>query len=133
MFSHSLSIARLPHLRPSLLRPFSSAPSLLNSFSRPSPLPLPRAEQQEFEELLRRVQNPARASAADHKDGANVQPEEMSMHPDYRPKPRPSWEGKTNPNTGEVDGPKHEPLEHGTSSRFVVLIGSPGCAMVGQS
>lgn len=119
MFSHSLSIARLPHLRPSLpLRPFSTTPSPLTSFSRPSPLPLPRADQQEFEELLRRVQNPARPSAA----GADAQADEASMHPDYRPKPKSKWQGKTNPTTGEVDGPKHEPLEHGQFA-----LGCPGC------
>lgn len=100
-----------------LSRSFSSLPPRFSSFSRPSPLPLPRAQQQEFEELLRKVQNPARASAVNLSDpDANVQPEELSMHPDYRPKPKPRWEGKVNPETGEVNGPKAEPLAHGEQS-----------------
>lgn len=130
----SLCIARLPHLRPSaslLTRTRTLAsPSLalLNSFSRPSPPPLPRAQQQEFEELLRRVQNPARASASDlaaEGGNSNVQPGEEQLHPDYRPRPKPKWAGKVNPQTGEVDGPKQEPLEHG-ESRFAGVLGARG-------
>lgn len=35
------------------------------------------------------------------------------MHPDYRRTPAPTFEGEINPSTGEVGGPKREPLVHG--------------------
>lgn len=34
------------------------------------------------------------------------------MHPDARRKPRPEFDGETNPNTGEIGGPKNDPLKH---------------------
>lgn len=39
-------------------------------------------------------------------------PEKGDMHPDARRKPRPEFEGETNPNTGEVGGPKNDPLKY---------------------
>ncbi|GAA5886180.1 hypothetical protein JCM5296_003510 [Sporobolomyces johnsonii] len=80
------------------------------SFSRPSPPPLPPQQQREFEELLRRVNAPASQPAADLKLD---QPEELELHPDYRARPKAQFEGATNPETGEVGGPKNEPLTHG--------------------
>lgn len=35
------------------------------------------------------------------------------MHPDFRKAPTPLFEGEVNPETGEVGGPKREPLKHG--------------------
>lgn len=35
------------------------------------------------------------------------------MHPDAYKKPEPEFEGDVNPKTGEVNGPKNEPLKHG--------------------
>lgn len=32
------------------------------------------------------------------------------IHPDARRKPKPDFEGETNPQTGEVGGPKKDPL-----------------------
>lgn len=32
------------------------------------------------------------------------------MHPQYRAKPKPDFEGDVNPETGEVGGPKKDPL-----------------------
>ncbi|GAA5920140.1 hypothetical protein JCM1841_004457 [Sporobolomyces salmonicolor] len=81
-----------------------------NSFSRPSPPPLPPQQQREFEELLRRVNAPASPPAADVK---LHQPEESEFHPDYRARPKANFEGEVNPETGEVGGPKNEPLTHG--------------------
>ncbi|GAA5850776.1 hypothetical protein JCM8547_009087 [Rhodosporidiobolus lusitaniae] len=81
----------------------------LSSFSRPSPPLLPPKEQREFEELLRRVNAPASAPTEGF-----AQPEgEEVQHPDYRARPKAQFEGETNPRTGEVGGPKREPLEHG--------------------
>ena len=33
------------------------------------------------------------------------------MHPQYRAKPKPDFEGDVNPETGEVGGPKKDPLK----------------------
>lgn len=77
--------------------------------NRPGPPPLSRAEQREFEELQRRVNTPASAPLATKLQ----QPEEQAMHPDFRKAPTPQFEGEVNPETGEVGGPKREPLKHG--------------------
>ncbi|GAA6030027.1 hypothetical protein JCM8097_009221 [Rhodosporidiobolus ruineniae] len=82
-----------------------------SSFSRPSPPPLPPQQQREFEELLRRVNAPA--SATEEEQHRFDQPERDEVHPDYRARPKPQFEGDRNPITGEVGGPKNEPLTHG--------------------
>ncbi|SNX83826.1 uncharacterized protein MEPE_02534 [Melanopsichium pennsylvanicum] len=63
-------------------------------FNRPGPPPLPPQEQKEFEKLVKQKQ----------KKG--------DMHPDARRKPRPEFQGEENPNTGEVGGPKNDPLKY---------------------
>lgn len=37
-------------------------------------------------------------------------PEAGELHPDARRKPTPDFEGETNPATGEIGGPKKDPL-----------------------
>lgn len=96
------------------LRSFSSLPPLLGSFNRPAPPALPPQQQREFEELIRRQAAPASKPI----DGTNLsQPEEgeLELHPDYRARPKAKFEGDRNPETGEVGGPKNEPLQHGES------------------
>lgn len=34
------------------------------------------------------------------------------MHPDARRKPKAEFEGEANPNTGEIGGPKNDPLKY---------------------
>ncbi|BGP22127.1 DUF1674 domain protein [Rhodotorula toruloides] len=89
------------------LRPLSttSAPPS-DAFSRPAPPSLPPHLQREFEELIKRVQTPA-ASDVKLEEGEEV------LHPDLRRKPKPQFEGDRNPETGEVGGPKNDPLTHG--------------------
>ncbi|BGO88830.1 hypothetical protein NBRC10512_002187 [Rhodotorula toruloides] len=77
-----------------------------DSFSRPAPPSLPPHLQREFEELVKRAQTPA-ASDVKLEEGEEV------LHPDLRRKPKPQFEGDRNPETGEVGGPKNEPLTHG--------------------
>ncbi|EJD02600.1 uncharacterized protein FOMMEDRAFT_65032, partial [Fomitiporia mediterranea MF3/22] len=64
--------------------------------NRPKPPPLLPKDQREFEELVR-------AAASTN----------SALHPDARRPPPPEFEGDTNPVTGEVGGPKREPLRHG--------------------
>ncbi|GAA5839240.1 hypothetical protein JCM5353_008546 [Sporobolomyces roseus] len=94
-------------------RSFSSLPPRLGSFNRPAPPSLPPQQQREFEELIRRQSAPASKPI----DGTThlSQPEEgeLELHPDYRARPKAKFEGDRNPETGEVGGPKNEPLQHG--------------------
>jgi hypothetical protein len=68
--------------------------------NRPSPPPLPREEQREFERLLQAAQTPL-----------SVKDEELDMHPDARMRIEPDFEGDVNPRTGERGGPRKEPVK----------------------
>ena len=89
--------------------------NLSNSpLNRPSPPPLPPKEQREFEELVRAAAMPAASSASDGAAAAQARVEKGDeLHPDARRTPPPEFEGDTNPVTGEVGGPKREPIRHG--------------------
>ncbi|KAF5354714.1 hypothetical protein D9756_005343 [Leucocoprinus leucothites] len=71
------------------------------NLNRPAPPPLPREQQREFEELLRKAQTPLAQSSS------SVSPE---LHPDAREPIQPEFEGEQNPITGERGGPKREPI-----------------------
>lgn len=116
-------------------RTFSSQPALRNSsdgkppfaFSRgPAPPPLPKEEQEIFEELQRKStgafstprstpkinQSPDSEPASDSAEiKATGKGEEL--HPDVRYGVQPEFEGEKNPQTGEIGGPKNEPLRWG--------------------
>ncbi|KWU45769.1 hypothetical protein RHOSPDRAFT_32698 [Rhodotorula sp. JG-1b] len=102
-------------------RSYSSAleatPSRQSDFSRPAPPALPPHLQREFDELVKRAQTPAAPGVKLESDaeGANASraDPEQEMHPDLRRKPKPEFEGDRNPVTGEIGGPKIEPLKHG--------------------
>ncbi|GAA5910892.1 hypothetical protein JCM6882_001922 [Rhodosporidiobolus microsporus] len=112
-----IALARLSTRRmPSRRFIATTTPSLSSSnFSRPAPPLLPPQQQREFEELLRKVNAPASAPASGDEAQRFEQPEgeEVASHPDYRRKPKAEFEGEKNPRTGEVGGPKNEPLVHG--------------------
>lgn len=83
---------------------------------RPAPPRLPAHLQKEFEELQRRAATPLASSSlsssksADEVSSNKIQSEEE--HPDIRKKPKPEFEGDINPKTGEVGGPKNNPLSY---------------------
>lgn len=99
--------------------PRSSQPT----FNSPSPPLLRRSDQKAFEESVKKVQNPANTEAgSDYTQNADGEivlktkkatEEELTMHPDFRRKPKAEFEGATNPETGEIGGPKVNPLSHG--------------------
>ncbi|GAA5979122.1 hypothetical protein JCM10908_002812 [Rhodotorula pacifica] len=99
---------------------FSATSSRRSDFSRPAPPALPPHLQREFDELVRRAQTPAApgvkldsdTDTATVADKSRADPEQ-EMHPDLRRKPKPEFQGDLNPVTGEVGGPKIEPLKHG--------------------
>ncbi|KAI0316022.1 hypothetical protein OF83DRAFT_1128982 [Amylostereum chailletii] len=74
-------------------------------FNRPSPLPLPPAEQREFEELVRKAQTIEGVQSGSGDD----------MHPDARRPVKSEFEGDVNPMTGERGGPKREPVGRWTA------------------
>jgi len=76
---------------------------LASNLSRPSPPPLPREQQREFEELQRAAQAPLAFPKADSEA-------ELALHPDARKPIKPDFEGEVNPVTGERGGPKREPV-----------------------
>jgi len=84
-------------LCPSVL---ASSRRLLSNLNRPSPPPLPREQQRQFEKLQRAVQTPpakVKSSTAE----ANTKPSDTT---------KPEFEGDINPVTGECGGPKREPV-----------------------
>ncbi|KAH7888655.1 hypothetical protein F5I97DRAFT_1854354 [Phlebopus sp. FC_14] len=77
-----------------------------SGLSRPSPPPLPRNLQREFEELQRVAQMPLSSPTLSRSDSEAG----FTLHPDARKPLEPEFEGDVNPKTGEQGGPKREPV-----------------------
>ena len=127
----SLALRRVFSLPPTITRiptrSLSTTIPLRNSDDKPSmpfgnmpsPPRLPKEEQEIFENLQKQStgafstprvnQSPASENRAEVK--ANEKGEEL--HPDARVGVQPEFEGEKNPKTGEVGGPKNEPLRWG--------------------
>ncbi|CEJ80692.1 hypothetical protein VHEMI00863 [[Torrubiella] hemipterigena] len=93
---------------------------LSSSFSRPGPPKLPSAEQAEFERLQKEA---SVSSAFQPVDGASDTTTSTTTNEDSGIESgalfkgaKPEFEGDTNPRTGEVGGPKNEPLRWGGES-----------------
>lgn len=71
------------------------------TLNRPGPLPLGNKKQQkEMLDLIRKKQTKdANSNGTD-------------LHDDAIKKPTPEFKGDVNPKTGEVNGPKNEPVKH---------------------
>ena len=87
--------------------------SNLPPYVRPGPPPLPSKEQREWEEQIRRRQQPVA-----YADEAVEEEEKLQLHPDARRPIQPDFEGDTNPVTGEIGGPKKEPLQWGAQGEW---------------
>lgn len=74
-----------------------------SNLNRPGPIPLPAEDQAEFEMLQKQAEERARILNK-HPQA----PEEKDKHRDF--------EGDVNPVTGEIGGPKQDPLIHGDYS-----------------
>ena len=84
--------------------------------STPAPPRLPKEEQEMFEHLQKHSTGAFSTSRLESDSDApevkrNAQGEEL--HPDTVVGPKPEFEGDTNPKTGEVGGPKNDPLRWG--------------------
>lgn len=87
---------------------------------QPSPPKLDPEQQAEFERLQRKAavssafNPPESSSATDAKDqAAEEQLDEEDVNQGMFRGAKPEFKGDTNPNTGEVGGPKNEPLRWG--------------------
>jgi len=70
------------------------------NLNRPGPIPLGKEEQDEFERLQKQASQDAL---------------KRTVHPDA-PERYDEFEGERNPVTGEIGGPKQDPLRHGDYS-----------------
>ncbi|KAI8875836.1 hypothetical protein K501DRAFT_233049 [Backusella circina FSU 941] len=70
------------------------------TLNRPGPLPLGnKKHQKEMLDLIRKKQSQDSATTGE-------------FHDDLLKKPKPEFDGEVNPKTGEVNGPKNEPVKH---------------------
>lgn len=118
-------------LRSALLR--KTSPAVLRAATRrnyslpptmPAPPRLSKKDQEEFERLQREA-NTTNAFQSVNEDSDIVQEPILSKestktidfhyHPEYR-HIKPDFEGDKNPVTGEIGGPKQDPLRHGDYS-----------------
>ncbi|KAI8586533.1 hypothetical protein BDZ88DRAFT_428845 [Geranomyces variabilis] len=99
-------VAKKAHLR--LYSTPPQRPSSPPKYTQPGPIPLGnKAQQKEFEELVKQTQQPV------------IDPAD-SVHPDAlrNPSKGDDWEGDKNPHTGEIGGPKgKEPTRYGDWER----------------
>lgn len=89
-----------------------SSTRLVSAFLKTSPAPprLPPKDQEEFERLQKQAN-----SQPDFVENSSESKLQDAVHPQYR-KVYADFEGVVNPETGEVGGPKQDPLRHGDYS-----------------
>ncbi|KAJ5179045.1 hypothetical protein N7492_002255 [Penicillium capsulatum] len=82
----------------------------------PAPPRLPEEEQKIFEELQRRSTGAFSTPQVNQSPQAEVKVNGSGeeLHPDAPVGVKPEFEGEKNPKTGEVGGPKNEPLRWGS-------------------
>lgn len=106
-------------------RPLSTSPLLrkddgTSSFSfanAPAPPRLPKEEQEIFEDLQRRSTgafSTPQVNQSPQSAEVKVNASGEELHPDAKQGVKPEFEGEKNPKTGEVGGPKNEPLRWGS-------------------
>ncbi|KAF7594055.1 putative mitochondrial protein, conserved [Aspergillus hancockii] len=118
----TLRISSRAFSRHSVLRSSDDKPGF--AFGRgPAPPRLPREDQEIFEELQRQStgafstpRTPPKINQSPHSESENAAVNtsgDEEHHPDLRGGLQPEFEGEKNPKTGEVNGPKNEPLRWG--------------------
>ncbi|KAF8539991.1 hypothetical protein BDD12DRAFT_835408 [Trichophaea hybrida] len=85
-------------------------PATFNLRDRPAPPRLPKEEQEEYERLQQQSTGAFQTSHTANPDEVEIS--ESEMHKDLRRGSKPEFEGDRNPVTGEVGGPKNDPLRH---------------------
>ncbi|CAG8011650.1 unnamed protein product [Penicillium salamii] len=109
----------------SAIRSFSTGRALRQGDDKPmpfsnSPAPprLPKEEQEIFEQLQKRSTGAFSTPQVNQSPQAEIQADGSGgeLHPDAPKGLKPEFEGEKNPKTGEVGGPKNEPLRWGSGS-----------------
>lgn len=80
--------------------------------NNPSPPRLSQEEQEEFEKLQKQVATEDLITQYNEKGEQNGASHSSRFSPEYR-NTIPEFEGNINPKTGEVNGPKQDPIRHG--------------------
>ncbi|KAI9680203.1 MAG: putative mitochondrial protein, conserved [Trizodia sp. TS-e1964] len=119
----SSRLARTHHITSRTLSSSTTAPPPPRWTPGPSPPKLAPAEQAEFERLQRAAASagvfsapkPSASTASSTSSTASTGTAQADdqMHADARRGAPPEFEGERNPRTGEVGGPKNEPLRWG--------------------
>lgn len=121
------SIKNLAVLAPSTRTSLRLANTRLFTTNKsPSPPKLPKEEQEEFEELQRLANSQDAIESYNRQVSGDSTKESLNnpiltkndiggFSPEYT-KTIPEFEGNVNPKTGEVNGPKQDPLRHGDYS-----------------
>lgn len=83
----------------------------------PAPPRLPKEEQEIFEQLQKRSTGAFSTPQVNQSPQAEIQADGKGgeLHPDAPKGLQPDFEGEKNPKTGEVGGPKNEPLRWGAA------------------
>lgn len=136
--SARLSTISRTQTTPTPIRHFTTTLSSHSSWQTgPAPPRLPKEEQELFEKLQKQstgafssakpIQEPEATfvADADRRFQVNQSPqvkveadgEGEELHPNIRRGAKPEFEGDVNPKTGEVGGPKNEPLRWGSTDR----------------
>jgi hypothetical protein len=97
LFVRSLSISTL-------------RPAAFGIGPQPSPPRLPKEEQEEFERL--QAESTGAFQTSNTVNEKEIEISENELHPDVRRGAKPEFEGDKNPVTGEIGGPKNDPLRH---------------------
>ncbi|CAG7923338.1 unnamed protein product [Penicillium olsonii] len=109
----------------SAFRSFSTGRALRQGDDKPmpfsnSPAPprLPKEEQEIFEQLQKRSTGAFSTPQVNQSPQAEIQADGNGgeLHPDAPKGLKPEFEGEKNPKTGEIGGPKNEPLRWGSGS-----------------
>ena len=125
----TLALRRISRTLPRRCRPFSTTHAAPAAFSwGPAPPRLPRDEQELFEKLQKastgafsqpqaqeqaHTTTPSPAAVSSTNGGTAAPLGNDAFHPNLRRGAPPEFEGDVNPATGEVGGPKNEPLRWG--------------------
>ncbi|KAI0443974.1 hypothetical protein F4803DRAFT_282017 [Xylaria telfairii] len=114
--------SRLPRLARLIMRSRASQPltvRLSSTFQTgPSPPRLPASEQAEFERLQRTANTQEGFNATSTASPTASQGTSPQVNGALRKGAPPEFEGDVNPRTGEVGGPKNEPLRWGAGGDY---------------